>query len=265
MPASSLWFKRWQALKSASVALATPRCWRARATQLLRVSASVSPALPLTPCITSDHFRRWTSMSNVCNAKAVATFSTWDAKAGRLVWEMSSRRWLLKLIAASTSCTLSYTVVSFVSCLSILERRSPNSSFRTDLISSLIDFFTSSRIVNLMSEISSWRRDRMEFRNSSRSLFDVEGLSVRLSFVLGGHDCLEQLSGWLRERWNYVLWVMWHDWDPDPKICELEHDYWHDRHGWITKMFITPLALLFQDRLKRDYLIPQPNQPLHKR
>ena len=168
MPASSLWFERWQALKSASVALATPRCWRARATQMLRVSASVSPALPLTPCIASDHFRRWTSMSNVCNAKAVATFSTWDAKAGRLVWQMSSRRWLLKLIAASTSCTLSCTVVIFVSCLSILERRSPNSSFRTDLISSLIYFFTSPRIVNLMSDISSWRRDRMEFRNSYR-------------------------------------------------------------------------------------------------
>ena len=180
-------------------------------------------SLPLTPCIASDHFRWWTSMSNVCNAKAVATFSTWDAKARRLVWQMSSRRWLLKLIAASTSCTLSYTVVSFVICLSLLERRSPNFSFRTDSISSLIDFLPPPEL---------WIQCRT---------FPLEG-GIGWNFVIHrdhcsmwrdyrcvcplswGHDCLEQLSGWLRGRWNYVLWAMWHDWDPDPKSCELGHD-----------------------------------------
>ena len=117
MSASCFWLKRWHALKLVSVALATPRCWRVRTTQLLPVSISASPALPLTHCIVSDHFCRWTPICNVCSANDVATFSTWDAKAGRLDWQVSSRCLLLKLMVSLTACTSTYTVASLVNCV----------------------------------------------------------------------------------------------------------------------------------------------------
>ena len=85
MPASAFCESLWQAAKSQTDAFSISRVSRASCTQAARVSTSSSLAAPLSPCSVNAHFRRWTSMSRVCMARAVDTLSTWAARAGRLV------------------------------------------------------------------------------------------------------------------------------------------------------------------------------------